>query len=573
MKLLDLLKIDETAGTIHLNNRRVLLIDADAFGLLRKELIETLGMIEARRMLSRFGYMRGYRDALTSKEMFQDQDPLLWSQSGVQFHSQEGIVRPELETFTFDPAQGLFEVIGRWKNSFEAEQHIKHLGKSETPTCWTLMGYASGFQSAVMGREVFFLETSCVGRGDKECRFIGTIDESPDGPIATLFPKIYQVEDMQEAMIRVRQQRTSLKSAVTELEQRSKELAAEKQKVQALEKQVMCLQESLNEPYNFEEMIGANQAFRAIVAEAELVAQSDSTVLITGETGTGKELLARAVHARSLRASRPLITVNCAALPAGLVESELFGHEKGAFTGAIQRKPGRFELANKGTIFLDEIGELPPETQSKFLRVLQEGTFERVGSSQTIQVDVRVIAATNQPLDQLVEAGKFRPDLFYRLNVFPLHIPPLRERENDIVLLTNFFVQKYRCRLKKKITAISQESIEQLKRYSWPGNIRELEHIIERAVLVSDSPILTIDPSFSVKQRPALTNTTSPSPAPSLKLQTLEDHEREYIAQILKHTNGMIGGKHGAAEILGVPSTTLRSRMQKLGMLPGRKNA
>ncbi|HMZ81929.1 MAG TPA: sigma 54-interacting transcriptional regulator [Acidobacteriota bacterium] len=572
MKLLDLLKVDENAGTIHLNNRRVLIIDADAFGLLRKELIETLGMIEARRMLSRFGYMRGYRDALTSKDLFHGQDPQLWSQSGVQFHSQEGIVRPELEKFTFDPATGVFEVIGQWKNSFEAEQHIKHLGKSETPTCWTLMGYASGFQSVVMGREVFFLETSCVGRGDKACRFIGTVDESPEGPIATLFPKIYQVEDMPEAMLRVRQQRTSLKSAIAELEQRSKELADEKQKVQALEKQVMCLQESLNEPYNFEEMIGANHAFRAIVAEAELVAQSDSTVLITGETGTGKELLARAVHARSLRASRPLITVNCAALPAGLVESELFGHEKGAFTGAVQRKPGRFELANKGTIFLDEIGELPPETQSKFLRVLQEGTFERVGSSQTIQVDVRVIAATNQPLDHLVEAGKFRPDLFYRLNVFPLHIPPLRERENDIVLLTNFFIQKYRSRLKKKITAISQESIEQLKRYSWPGNIRELEHIIERAVLVSDSPILTIDPSFSVKQRP-VSPSISPTPAPPLKLQTLEDHEREYISQILKHTNGMIGGKHGAAEILGVPSTTLRSRMQKLGMLPGRKNA
>ncbi|HNJ39487.1 MAG TPA: sigma 54-interacting transcriptional regulator, partial [Acidobacteriota bacterium] len=565
-------KVDENAGTIHLNNRRVLIIDADAFGLLRKELIETLGMIEARRMLSRFGYMRGYRDALTSKDLFHGQDPQLWSQSGVQFHSQEGIVRPELEKFTFDPATGVFEVIGQWKNSFEAEQHIKHLGKSETPTCWTLMGYASGFQSVVMGREVFFLETSCVGRGDKACRFIGTVDESPEGPIATLFPKIYQVEDMPEAMLRVRQQRTSLKSAIAELEQRSKELADEKQKVQALEKQVMCLQESLNEPYNFEEMIGANHAFRAIVAEAELVAQSDSTVLITGETGTGKELLARAVHARSLRASRPLITVNCAALPAGLVESELFGHEKGAFTGAVQRKPGRFELANKGTIFLDEIGELPPETQSKFLRVLQEGTFERVGSSQTIQVDVRVIAATNQPLDHLVEAGKFRPDLFYRLNVFPLHIPPLRERENDIVLLTNFFIQKYRSRLKKKITAISQESIEQLKRYSWPGNIRELEHIIERAVLVSDSPILTIDPSFSVKQRP-VSPSISPTPAPPLKLQTLEDHEREYISQILKHTNGMIGGKHGAAEILGVPSTTLRSRMQKLGMLPGRKNA
>ncbi|HNH83330.1 MAG TPA: sigma 54-interacting transcriptional regulator, partial [Acidobacteriota bacterium] len=356
MKLLDLLKVDENAGTIHLNNRRVLIIDADAFGLLRKELIETLGMIEARRMLSRFGYMRGYRDALTSKDLFHGQDPQLWSQSGVQFHSQEGIVRPELEKFTFDPATGVFEVIGQWKNSFEAEQHIKHLGKSETPTCWTLMGYASGFQSVVMGREVFFLETSCVGRGDKACRFIGTVDESPEGPIATLFPKIYQVEDMPEAMLRVRQQRTSLKSAIAELEQRSKELADEKQKVQALEKQVMCLQESLNEPYNFEEMIGANHAFRAIVAEAELVAQSDSTVLITGETGTGKELLARAVHARSLRASRPLITVNCAALPAGLVESELFGHEKGAFTGAVQRKPGRFELANKGTIFLDEIG-------------------------------------------------------------------------------------------------------------------------------------------------------------------------------------------------------------------------
>ncbi|HKP85338.1 MAG TPA: sigma-54 dependent transcriptional regulator, partial [Blastocatellia bacterium] len=323
------------------------------------------------------------------------------------------------------------------------------------------------------------------------------------------------------------------------------------------------LQESINQNYYFEEMVGVSPTFKQVMRDVEKVAPTDSTVLITGETGTGKELVARAIHARSLRKSRPLITVNCAALPTGLVESELFGHERGAFTGAVQRKLGRFELANRATIFLDEVGELPLETQAKFLRVLQQGEFERVGGTQTVKVDVRVLAATNQPLARLVEEGKFRSDLYYRLNVFPINIPPLRERGEDIVLLTNYFAQKFRAQFKKRISSISQASLDRLQGYSWPGNVRELEHIIERAVLLAEGEVLTIDLPLGKR---ALVAGAGAQPGQSAKLVTLEEMERDYIEQVLRRTGGMIAGKGGAAEILGLPASTLRSRMKKLGV-------
>jgi len=305
--------------------------------------------------------------------------------------------------------------------------------------------------------------------------------------------------------------------------------------------------------------------FKRVMRDVAQVAETDAAVLLTGETGTGKELIARAVHARGGRRQRALVTVNCAALPAGLVESELFGHERGAFTGAVQRRLGRFEIANGATIFLDEVGEIPLDVQAKFLRVLQEGEFERVGGTQTLKVDVRVIAATNRPLEKLVAEGKFRDDLFYRLNVFPIGLPPLRERREDIRLLTNYFAQKYRARFKKKISSIEQQSLERLMHYPWPGNVRELEHVVERAVLLAEGEVLTIN----LPSGDGAANPPRPSPAPDpLRPEPvpLAEMERRYIQDVLRHTGGVIAGKSGAAEILGLPVSTLRSRMKKLGI-------
>ncbi|MDN5940362.1 MAG: sigma 54-interacting transcriptional regulator [Nitrospira sp.] len=323
-----------------------------------------------------------------------------------------------------------------------------------------------------------------------------------------------------------------------------------------LEAQNVYLQEEIKGTHNFEELIGGSTSLKKVLKNVERVAPTDSTVLITGETGTGKELIARAIHNLSQRKTKPLVKVNCAAIPAGLIESELFGHEKGAFTGALTKKMGRFELADKGTIFLDEIGELPLDLQSKLLRVLQEGEFERVGGTQTFKVNVRVIAATNRNLEQQSKTGHYRPDLYYRLNVFPIHLPALRERESDIPLLAQFFARKFAANLGKKITKIPERMMTALQRYQWPGNIRELEHVIERAVILSEGselePIEWLTPS-----------TGKPGNGKAL---TLEEMERQHIVDVLEQTNWRVSGEKGAAKILGLNPTTLEARLKKLGI-------
>jgi len=333
------------------------------------------------------------------------------------------------------------------------------------------------------------------------------------------------------------------------------------EEIQALkarfEAEAVYLQEEIKTEHNFEEIIGQSGPLRELLRKVEQVAPTDATVLIRGETGTGKELLARAVHNRSRRKTRPLVKVNCGAIPSGLVESELFGHEKGAFTGATQRRIGRFELADGGTLFLDEVTELPVDTQVKLLRVLQEGDFERVGSSHTIKVNVRVIAATNRNLQDAVRNGSFRDDLFYRLNVFPLEVPALRERPEDIPLLVNFFLSKFSKSVGKEIRGVSQRSMQSLSRYSWPGNIRELQNIIERAVVLAKSPVLQIDESMLRADEPV---------GGVAMVDTLENIERSHIILALGETNWVIHGKKGAAEMLGINPSTLRSRMEKLGI-------
>jgi PAS domain S-box-containing protein len=323
-----------------------------------------------------------------------------------------------------------------------------------------------------------------------------------------------------------------------------------------LEAQAVYLQEEIKGTHNFEELIGSSSSLKKVLKNVERVAPTDSTVLITGETGTGKELIARAIHNLSPRKNKPLVKVNCAAIPAGLIESELFGHEKGAFTGALTKKMGRFEVADKGTIFLDEIGELPLDLQSKLLRVLQEGEFERVGGTQTFKVSVRVIAATNRDLEQLSKTGQYRPDLYYRLNVFPIHLPALREREGDIPLLVQYFVRKFAANLGKKIDRIPERMITALQRYQWPGNIRELEHVIERAVILSEGPELESIDWLS----------PSDNKVESAKTLTLEEMERQHIRDILEQTSWRVSGEKGAAKILGLNPTTLEARMKKLGI-------
>jgi formate hydrogenlyase transcriptional activator len=307
-----------------------------------------------------------------------------------------------------------------------------------------------------------------------------------------------------------------------------------------------------------DEIIGESPALQEVLRQVEIVAPTDATILLQGETGTGKERLARAVHQLSARQDHPFVTVNCAAMPSGLLESELFGHERGAFTGAVAQTIGRFELAHQGTLFLDEIGDLPVELQPKLLRVLQEQEFERLGSTRTRRVDVRLVAATNRDLAQMVDAEHFRADLYYRLNVFPVTVPPLRQRPEDIPLLVRHFVRHYARHLHKRIDMIPTETLDALTHYAWPGNVRELQNVIERAVILSPGPVLRLALDELPRSRP-----TQGSPA---LVRTLEEVEREHILRVLGETKGVIGGPRGAATRLGLRRTTLLYRMEKLGI-------
>lgn len=323
---------------------------------------------------------------------------------------------------------------------------------------------------------------------------------------------------------------------------------------ESVQRENLALREEIDKVLMFEEIVGTSPPLQAALARVAKVAQTDSTVLVTGETGTGKELIARAIHKRSQRSSRAFVSVNCAAIPRDLIASELFGHEKGAFTGAMQRRLGRFELADGGTIFLDEIGELPSETQVALLRVLQEREFQRVGGNLPIRVDVRVIAATHRDLPRAIADGAFRSDLFYRINVFPIEIPPLRERKEDIRLLVEYFIDRYSSKSGKKILRIDKKSLERLQTYLWPGNIRELQNVIERSVILCDTEDFSVDQSWLSHER------TANRPLPD----NLQAQEKEIIEAALAHTGGRVSGPSGAAARLGIPATTLESKIKSL---------
>ncbi|MBS1665486.1 MAG: sigma 54-interacting transcriptional regulator [Bacteroidetes bacterium] len=342
--------------------------------------------------------------------------------------------------------------------------------------------------------------------------------------------------------------------AISNIQANEKLLTYKKQ----LEVENAYLKEQMSSLYNFAEIVGSGAAMKEVYRLISAVAGSRTTALIQGETGTGKELIARAIHNASPRKDRLMVKVNCAALPSNLIESELFGHERGAFTGAIDRRIGKFELANHSTLFLDEIGEMPLETQAKLLRVIQERELERLGGKQTIKVDVRLIAATNRNLEEELKTGKFREDLYYRLNVFPIQLPPLRERPEDIEPLTSFFVGKYSRNVGKRIKKIAPKVIQQLQSYTWPGNVRELEHLIERSVLLTSGDTL---------QDVYIPKTHAQQGAAQLANRSLEEVERSYIIEVLKRCKGKISGAGGAAEILQLPGNTLHSKMKKLGIV------
>lgn len=346
---------------------------------------------------------------------------------------------------------------------------------------------------------------------------------------------------------------------ITQRKQAEADLAKAYAEVECLKERLhaenVYLQEEIQTQHNFQEIAGGSSSLKKVLHKVEQVAETDATVLILGETGTGKELFARAVHNLSPRNERPLVKVNCAALPANLIESELFGHEKGSFTGALSRKIGRFELADEGTIFLDEIGDLPIELQAKLLRVLQEGEFERVGSHKTLNVNVRIIAATNRDLLKESTEGNFREDLYYRLNVFPLELPPLRKRKKDIPILVKLFVEKFSKKLGKVIDNIPKSILDDMQDYPWPGNIRELENIIERAVILTKGASLQVDKTLL---------TVNSSQKPTSSSLSLYELERQHIISVLQETNWKISGPEGAAKVLDINPNTLRSRIQKL---------
>ena len=325
-----------------------------------------------------------------------------------------------------------------------------------------------------------------------------------------------------------------------------------------LTKEKAYLEEEVRTEHEFGDIVGESALLREVLKKVETVASTDSTVLICGETGTGKELIARAVHELSSRRDRTFVKLNCAAIPMGLLESELFGHEKGAFTGAISQKIGRFELAHEGTLFLDEVGDIPPELQPKLLRVLQEQEFERLGSTRTIRVDVRLVAATNRDLGKMVASGQFRNDLYYRLNVFPIVLPPLRERRDDIPRLVRHFTQRFARRMGRRIENISSETMDALTRYAWPGNVRELQNVIERAVILSQGTSLQVP--LGDLQSPSQETEASSATV------TLADAEREHILTVLRETGWVIGGPKGAANRLGMKRSTLQWKMKRLGI-------
>ena len=503
-------------------------------GILRKELVTQFGLTAARAVLTRFGFVHGWRMAEALKTQFNWETPEDWCRAGSFIPMLEGMYR--LEPGTPGPlSKEGFTILG----SYEAEQHVAHLGRSENAVCWTVCGLASGYLSCALGKDIFVLEDRCMGKGDGHCRLLGrTREEWGDSRTREL--RFFHSDNLTEWLD------ASLHQVTEELRQAENKLRDRKHAL------------ALSAPRSEEwpGMIARSGPMRKLLDLARRIAKVDSTLLITGESGTGKERVARLVHESSARADGPFIAVNCGAITETLLESELFGHARGAFTGAMMERTGLFEAANGGTLLLDEVGEISPAMQVKLLRVLQEREIRRVGDSLNRPIDVRVIAATNRDLAQEMAEGRFRKDLYYRLNVVELHLPALRERREDILPLARALLGEVATRMSRPIIGLSPRAADQLLRYQWPGNVRELENAMERAVALAQVN------QTEVEDLPEEVRQAVPAPALTMPVKALEGIEKDYILAVLELNSG---NQTRTAEQLGIGSATLYRKLKSYG--------
>ena len=543
--LAELVDFRPDQGIIRLHEQRVVLLSAAAMGLLRKELIDTLGFDTARRLFLRFGYADGYHDAVSLRGRPNWPDGLEGLRAGLVLQRLEGITRPEIVRLEHDPESGRFHEEKLWHDSYIAEQHLDHYGKSSAPGCWSLVGYASGYTSACLGQEIYFQEQECLAQGAAHCTVVGKDAESwgdqleairEDFHSGTLGREVERLRDL--------------------VHQRLQDVNRRERLVARRERELNLLRDRVARHAASKQFIAGSGAMRDVLELAARVAPLDTTVLICGESGTGKEFMVRMIHDQSPRASGPFVSINCAALTETLLESELFGHVRGAFTGAVRDKAGLFEVASNGTLFLDEIGEVAPTVQAKLLRALQEREIRRVGAERTLKVNARVVAATNRDLRAAVAAGTFREDLYFRLGAFVITVPPLRDRREDIPLLVHDFVRRAAQRVKKDVRAVSADAMTALMNYHWPGNVRELEHAIERAVIVARGE--TIRP----RELP-------PEISQQLRRRALDDsldlHQQERVL-IERALERFHGNRKEAAGALKIGTVTLWRKMKQYGL-------
>ena len=534
LDLRELLDFDPGGGLITFAGERTLLLDAQAMGLLRRELIEAVGATAARCILTRFGYAHGWRAAQSLETDFPWDSSTDWAHAGGYLHTLHGlvVVKP-LPWSEDDGPEPLAKC--RWEHSYEAEQHRLQLGQSEEPVCWSLCGFASGYLSFCTRQEVICVERSCAGRGDGSCELVGRSAEDW-GEEAEPHRAFYDPEAIQAAL---KQTTRALRTAESQLVERRRELAR------------------MVEEAEDAGIVARSPAMRATLDLARRLAKVDSTVLITGESGSGKERVARCLHRNSPRKEGPFLAVNCGAIAETLLESELFGHAKGAFTGADRDREGLFEAARGGTLLLDEVGETPPSMQVKLLRVLQEREIRRVGEVRNRSIDVRVLAATHRDLAAEIAAGSFREDLYYRLRVVEIPVPAARQRKEDLLDLARFFLSRAAERLQRRVLGFSPRAADRLLTYSWPGNVRELENAVERAVILCQGT--RIEP----EDLPAEVRERSPASAIPPGVRPLEDVERDHIRAALE-SNG--GHREKTAAQLGIGTATLYRKLNKYGL-------